>query len=67
MKFQKLVKAEDNDKFNAYIRYAYQQLEDIKNGIAHAEMSGNMTINTIQKISHHLSNARLLINYFIDK
>ena len=67
MKFKKLVKAEDNDKFDTYTRYAYQQLEDIKNGIVNARISGNMTIDTLKEISHHLSNARLLINTFINK
>ena len=66
MKFKKLVKAEDN-KLDTYTKYAYQQLEDIKNGIVNATISGNITIDTLKEISHHLSNARLLINTFIDK
>lgn len=66
MKFKKLIKAEDN-KLDTYTRYVYRQLEDIKNGIVNARMSGNITIDTIQEISHHLSNARLLINTFINK
>ena len=66
MKFKKLVKAEDN-KLDTYTTYAYQQLEDIKNGIANARMSGNITIDTLKEISYHLSNARLLINTFINK
>lgn len=65
MKFK--VKAEDNNKLDTYTSYVYQQLEDIKNGIVNAKTSGNMTINTIQKISHYLSNARLLINTFINE
>lgn len=67
MKFTKVIKAEDHKKLDTYINYAYEQLEDIKKGIQNARISGNITIDTIQKISHHLSNARLLINYFIDK
>lgn len=67
MKFAKVVKAEDNNKLDTYTRYVYQQLEDIKNGIVNARISGNMTIDTIQEISYHLSNARLLINTFINK
>lgn len=66
MKFTKVVKAEDN-KLDTYTRYAYQQLNDIQNGIANASISGNMTIDTLKAISHHLSNARLLINTFINK
>lgn len=64
MKFTKVIKSEDQ---NALARYVYQQLEDIKNGIVNARVSGNMTIDTLKGISHHLSNARLLINTFINK
>lgn len=67
MKFTKVVKAEDHKELDTYTKYAYQQLEDIKKGIQNARISGNITIDTIQKISHHLSNARLLINTFINK
>lgn len=67
MKFTKIVKADQNEKLDTYTEYAYAQLEDIKKGIEHAKQTGNLDIKTLKDISHHLSNARILINYFIVK